>query len=170
MSLGSFVSEAPAPTQGNRRLPFFFYQTVDPTSANPGLKRHQFFSARAILKEGMALVMALLATLLISANAKISNSQRRPLPDQHSLQVFAVRCRCAVYAPLAHLVSRCLRVGGVPCECVVGRGRREMCVCAPCPAPRPGPPGESDAVPRPRRHAGGAHASPARDGPEAAFA
>ena len=27
------------------------------------------------------------------------------------------------------LVSRCLRVGGMPCECVVGRGRREMCVC-----------------------------------------
>ena len=27
------------------------------------------------------------------------------------------------------LVSRCLRVGGVPCECVVGRGRREMRVC-----------------------------------------
>ena len=33
------------------------------------------------------------------------------------------------------LVSRCLCVGGVPCECVVGRGRREMCVCA-----RPAPP------------------------------
>ena len=32
------------------------------------------------------------------------------------------------------LVSRCLRVGGVPCECVVGRGRRGVCVCA-CPAP-----------------------------------
>ena len=28
----------------------------------------------------------------------------------------------------AGLVSRCLRVGGVPCERVVGRGRREMCV------------------------------------------
>ncbi len=24
---------------------------------------------------------------------------------------------------------RCLRVGGLPCECVVGRGRGEMCVC-----------------------------------------
>jgi hypothetical protein len=35
------------------------------------------------------------------------------------------------------LVSRCLRAGGVPCECVVGRGRREMCVC---PMPRPGYP------------------------------
>ena len=33
------------------------------------------------------------------------------------------------------LVSRCLRVGGVPCECVVGRGRHEMCVCARGPAP-----------------------------------
>ena len=35
------------------------------------------------------------------------------------------------------LVSRCLRVGGVPCECVVGRGRREMCVCV---CVRPAPP------------------------------
>ena len=32
------------------------------------------------------------------------------------------------------LVSRCLRVGGVPCECVVGRGRRGVCVLR-CPAP-----------------------------------
>ena len=35
------------------------------------------------------------------------------------------------------LVSRCLRVGGVPRECVVGRGRREMCVCVcPCCPPQ----------------------------------
>ena len=34
----------------------------------------------------------------------------------------------------AGLVSRCLRVGGVPCERVVGRGRRGVCVCS-CPAP-----------------------------------
>merc|ERR1712185_850945 len=32
----------------------------------------------------------------------------------------------------AGVVSRCLRVGDVPCECVVGRGRRGVCVCARC--------------------------------------
>ena len=35
------------------------------------------------------------------------------------------------------LVSRCLRVGGVPCECVVGRGRREMSDAAPRRLPPP---------------------------------
>ena len=35
------------------------------------------------------------------------------------------------------LVSRCLRVGGVPCECVGwgGAGAKCVCVCAPIPAP-----------------------------------
>ena len=38
--------------------------------------------------------------------------------------------------PGHRVVSRCLRVGGVPCECVVGRGRAHRGrLCALCPAP-----------------------------------
>ncbi len=44
---------------------------------------------------------------------------------------------------------RCLRVGGVPCERVVGRGRRGVCVCARPAPPRLPPPPEMCVCVRP---------------------